>query len=117
MAKKKTETHPLVKTAVAGAALAGAYFLYGAQNAKKNRKVAKAWMLRAKADALEKIEKLQSMDEKDYQAILDSVRTRYSKAKDVTGTELDELIKELRGHWKDISKGIKSPAKKVAKKK
>jgi len=116
MAKKKN-THPLVKTVVGGAAIAGAYSLYGAKQAKKNRKVVKSWMIKARGEALEKIEKLQGMDEKDYQGILDSVRTRYEKAKDVTGSELDELIKELRDHWKDISKGIKAPAKKGVKKK
>jgi hypothetical protein len=37
-------------------AAVGGYFLYGAKDAKKNRKTVNSWMLRAKAEVLEGIE-------------------------------------------------------------
>ena len=39
-------------------AAVGGYFLYGAKDAKKNRKTVNSWMLKAKAEVLEGIETL-----------------------------------------------------------
>ena len=50
----------------AAAAAAGAYFLYGSKNAKKNRQKVKSWGLRAKAEALEAIEKAENMTKEEY---------------------------------------------------
>jgi hypothetical protein len=117
MAKKQQSSHALLKGAAALTAIAGAYFLYGAKDAKKNRKVVKSWAVKAKGDVLEKMEKIQDITEGDYMKILDTVRARYEKTKNVTTNELNDLMKELKGHWKDISKAVKTPTKKVAKKK
>lgn len=122
-AKKKTATGTKVAIglgigAAVAAGIAGAYFLYGKDGAK-NRKKVKAWMLKAKGEALEKIEKLKDFSEDNYHAIVATVGEKYGKMKDVTPEEMDQFVKELKGHWKNIKSemsGKKKPAKKAAKK-
>ena len=63
MAKKKENHSPAEKVGLgigltaAAVAAAGAYFLYGSKDANKNRKTVKSWMLKAKAEVLEQLEK------------------------------------------------------------
>ena len=44
----------------AAVAAAGAYFLYGSKNAAQNRTKVKSWMLKAKAEVLEKLEQAET---------------------------------------------------------
>jgi len=109
---KKKKHHTGKKLVTAGLATLGMYLLYGAENAKKNRKVAKAWMLRAKAEVLDKAEKLKELDKGDYDRMISDVQKKYKKMKSVNSGELAELAKELKGHWKDIEKGFRDESKK-----
>lgn len=87
--------------AVAAALTAGGYFLYGKDGAK-NRKKVKSWMLKARAEVLEHMEKLNDMDQADYVAVVDKVMKRYEVMKDVGTKEADALSRELKSHWKHI---------------
>lgn len=111
MAKK----HPariLAGLGLAAIGATGAYLFYG-KDAKKNRKQVKAWAMKMRAEALEKIEKLKDMDKASYEKIIDDVAKRYEKVKDVSSEELSKLSRELKGHWKSIQKDFqKKPAKK-----
>lgn len=99
------------------AAAAGAYFLYGAKDAKKNRKVVKSWALKAKAEVLEKLEKAkETMNEESYHKIVDDVLLKYEKVKDAHQDDIDGVVKELKGHWKNIKKHLAPTVKKNAKK-
>jgi len=90
--------------ALAAFAAAG-YFLYGKDGAK-NRKKVRGWMLKAKGEVLEGVEKLKDVTEEQYAAI-----------KNIDPAEVEAMAKELRGHWKNIKKSISpAPKKKVAKK-
>jgi hypothetical protein len=115
MAKKPTSTssaHPgLALAAIAG--LAGAYFFYGSKNAPKNRKAVKSWMLKARGEVLEKIEKAKALQAADYESIIDTVAAKYAKLKHVNAVELKDLTTDLKKHWKDINR----EATKVAKNK
>jgi len=101
--------------AAVAAGLAGAYLLYGKDGAK-NRKKVKAWMLKAKGEALEKIEKLKDFSEDNYHAIVTAVGEKYAKMKDVAPEEIDALVKELKSQWKHM-KSHGAPKKKAAPKK
>jgi flagellar basal body-associated protein FliL len=90
---------------------AGAYFLYGSKDAAKNRKTVKSWMLKAKAEVLEGIEKAQDLSKEDYEAM----------------AELAQFAGEMKAHWKGLEKkgqvkklvqavSTKKPMKKGAKK-
>lgn len=105
-------------TALAAAGVAAGIFLFG-KNGPKNRKAIKSWVLKAKADVLEKMEKAKDMSEESYHSIVDGAMAKFAKAKDVTPDELAALGSELKRHWKSIKKefgGAKKAVKKSAKK-
>jgi len=100
------------------AAVAGAYFLYG-KDAEKRRKQVKGWMLKAKGEMLEKMEKLRDIDQEKYNEILETVGEKYRSLKNLDRDDVDTLVAEMKKQWKSIEKRVnKKPAKKrVAKKK
>jgi DNA-directed RNA polymerase subunit F len=100
--------------AAAVAAVAGAYFLYGAKDAAKNRKKVKAWSLKAKGEVLEKLEKLSDINEEIYHKIVDEVSAKYQKIKDIDQEDIENFVGELKSHWKKIEKEVK---KKISSKK
>lgn len=125
MAKKKgMNTKQTVGVGVgltaAAAAAAGAYFLYGSKNAPKNRKMVKSWMLKAKAEVLEQLEKAQHMTEGEYNALIDSVAAAYGALRQVTKNDVASFRREMKSHWKSIAKNApgkkaKSPVRKTKK--
>lgn len=101
---------------LAAAGIAGAYFLYGKDGAK-NRKKVKGWMLKAKGEVLEKIEKAKDLSEDYYHTAIDAVAEKYGKGKDITPEDIQAFAKDLKKHWKDIKKELApkvAPAKKKA---
>ncbi len=115
--KKKSGGIGLGVVALAAAAAAGTYFLYGSKNATKNRKSVKGWTLKAKGEVLEKMEKMKNIDEAGYKRIVDTVAKKYKKLKTVNTKEAEALASELKKQWKEISKEAgKKPVKKAAQK-
>lgn len=119
MAKKVTTGEKVAVgagiAALAAFAAAG-YFLYGKDGAK-NRKKVKGWMLKAKGEVLEGVEKLKDVSEEQYAAIINKVGDKYKAVKNIDPAEVEAMMKELHGHWKSIKKTISpAPKKKVAKK-
>jgi hypothetical protein len=99
----------------AAAAAAGAYFLYGSKNAPKNRKMVKGWLLKAKGEVLEALEKAGHMTEEEYNQVIDSIGKAYGMMKHVTKGEIEDFKKEMKGHWKNIKKsGVVQKAAKGA---
>ena len=99
------------------AAAAGTYLLYGSKGAQKNRKVVKGWMLKAKGEVLEQLEKLPHVDEKTYHAIVEKVMQKYQNLSHVDKADVEKLVKEAKSHWKSIKKHIiATPPKKTSKK-
>jgi hypothetical protein len=85
------------------AAAAGGYFLYGAKDAKRNRKMVRGWALKAKGEVLEGIEKMKdTVTEEAYYKVVDTVVGKYASYKNATSEEVDALGKELKSHWKSI---------------
>lgn len=98
--------------AALAAAAAGTYFLYGKHGAK-NRKKIKGWMLQAKGEILDRMEKMKDVSEDSYRQVVDNVKKKYQAVKNVDPAELEQMVKELKGHWTSIKKQISSaPAKK-----
>lgn len=121
MKKKETSSKEKVAigagiAALAVAAVAGAYFLYG-KNGVKNRKKISSWMLKAKGEALEKIEKLKDINEDIYHATVDTIADKYTKLKNTTPDEIMQFTKEMKSHWKSIKKDLTPKTKKVVAKK
>ncbi|MFT7644790.1 MAG: hypothetical protein ACI9BF_000448 [Candidatus Paceibacteria bacterium] len=121
MAKKKTELTTAQKVGIgvglttAAVAAAGSYFLYGSKTAAKNRKVVKSWMLKAKAEILEKLEDAKEMTQEDYDKVINVVAGAYSELKTASRADIKTFKEEMKDHWKAIEK-VAAPKKKVAKK-
>ncbi|PJE64348.1 MAG: hypothetical protein COU90_02760 [Candidatus Ryanbacteria bacterium CG10_big_fil_rev_8_21_14_0_10_43_42] len=122
MAKKSTTEGVGIGLAALAAAAAGAYFLYG-KNGVKNRKKVKSWMFKMRAEVQDNIEKMQDVSKESYNRVVDETARHYSALKQVDRKELDQMVRELKGHWKSISsqvmkniKTVKPAKKKTAKK-
>lgn len=101
------------------AAAAGAYFLYGTKEGKKQTKKIKGWTLKAKGEVLEKLENIKEVNQEKYDAVVDAVSSRYQKLKNVDPAELAAVAKELKSHWKKIQSELsagKQTIKKAVKK-
>ncbi len=119
MEKKQKTNNSVNKTAVGAgvaglaAAAIGAYWLYGAKNAAKHRKLASSWMLKARAEVMDAVEKMKQMDKDSYMKIVDSVVNKYSKTK--SSAEVMAIAKEMKSAWTQINSATK-PVKKAVKK-
>jgi hypothetical protein len=112
--------------AAAAAAAAGAYWLYGAKDAVKHRKLAKSWMLKARAEMMDLVEKAQDIDKETYMQLAGEVAKRYSTVAGVTTAESKRLMQDLKAGWAYLQSQkkpatrrvtvIKKSAKKAAKK-
>lgn len=98
--------------AAAAAAAAGAYWFYGSVDASKHRKSVKSFMLKARADVLEAVEKVKDIDKSTYLAIVDRVVAKYSTAAGVTAAEVTQMTRDLRAAW-DHMKAVSTTAKGV----
>jgi len=99
---------------------AGAFFLYGSKEAAKNRKKVKGWMLKAKGEVLEKLEKAEAITEDEYKALVDTASKAYGTVKNATAGEVKDFQKEMQQHWVALqnSKALKklvAPKAPVAK--
>jgi hypothetical protein len=122
MAHKKSSHVGAVVAGIAGitAAAVGAYYLYGHEDAAKNRAKIKGWMLKAKGEVLEELEGAQDVTESIYMKAVDMVAKKYSQLKNIDMAELEGFIAEMRNHWlgiKNVGKAKAKPAKKTATKK
>ncbi len=117
--EKKQKNVGVNKTAVGAgvaglaAAAIGAYWLYGAKNAAKHRKMASSWMLKARAEVMDAVEKMKEMDKESYMKIVDTVVDKYTKTK--SSAEVMAIAKEMKSAWAQINSATK-PAKKAVKK-
>jgi hypothetical protein len=113
MMNKKTmhKKSPRSKKALLGvgilASIAGIYFLYGGSGAKNNRKKVKGWVLKAKGEILEKLEKTKDVTQEQYDNMIDSVLVKYEAVKNIDPKELELLGKDLKRHWKSFKKELK----------
>ena len=98
------------------AAIAGAYYLYGYRNNPKHRKQLKSWMLRMKAEVMDKLDEVKEINAEAYDAIVGTVAEKYKQLKNVNPQEVIDLASRMKGHWNDIKKDIEKTTKKKVKK-
>lgn len=119
MAKKESNINQQVGVGVgitaAVLAAAGAYFLYGSKNATKNRRAVKSWMLKAKAEVLEKLETAKEMSKDEYEVLIKEVASAYQGLQSASRMDIKEFKDEMLSHWNAIEKSAKA-TKKTAKK-
>ncbi len=95
---------------LAAATAAGIYFLNHNKGAQKKMKNIRGWVIKAKGEVLEKVERLKEVNEDLYNRAVDAVMSRYKKISTVDGTELAAVTAELKSHWKNIAKELKGSA-------
>jgi len=91
---------------------AGAYFLYGSKEAPKNRKKIKSWMLKAKGEVLEALEKAEKISEAEYRALVETASGAYGTLQKASKGEMNEFKDEMQEHWKKLQKN--TAVKKIA---
>ncbi len=117
--KKSSSSHTgaiVGLAALATAAAAGAYFLTG-KNGKNNRQKVKGWMLKAKGEVLDQLEKMKLVSEEAYHATVEKVAAKYKTLKNIDPKEIEGLVKELKGHWRSITRDLGSKKRPTAKRK
>ena len=112
--------------AAAATAGAAAYWLYGAKHSAQHRKMAKSWMLKARAEVLEAVEKINDIDKEQYIKLVQSVLKQYAGKAGASSVEMAHMMKDFQTAWSHMqaaqksgakaAKGAKRTAKKVAKK-
>ncbi len=112
--KAKSAVEIVAVGAALAAAAAGAYFFLGPKG-KQNRKHAKAWAVKMKADVVEKLEEARDVSEPVYHQIVDTVADQYAKGKKASQKEVAELAKDLKKHWKNMSKAARAVKKEAIK--
>ena len=98
------------------AAAIGTYYLYGHKDAEKNRAKVKGWMLKAKGEVLDELEKVQDVTESVYMAAVDAVAKKYHELKNIDAADLEAFIKEMKDHWNGMKKTLSSAPAKAPKK-
>ncbi len=91
--------------AVAAGAI-GAY-LYGTKDGAKKRKHIKSWMIKAKAEVLEEIEKVKEVSEEKYDEIVDSVMAKYKALSHIEASDFQDLVDDMKAHWADLKEDMK----------
>ena len=99
----------------AAVAAAGTYFLYGSQDAEQNRKKVKSWMLKAKAEVLEGLERAQSMTRDEYENLVNTIGAAYAGLQEASQKDIRDFKKEMKAHWETIEQYAKQSTKKPAK--
>ncbi len=105
----------LVLTAAAASAV-GSYFLYGSKDADKNRKKVKSWMLKAKGEVLEQLEKTKHLTYDEYVQIIGQVGSAYAGLQDTSKKDIQDFTKEMKSYWDALKEEVESTATKATKK-
>ncbi len=116
MAQKKSGGSVGTKVAI-GASVAGlagaAYLLFGPEG-KKHQKDLKSWMLKMKAEALEKMENLKELSAPVYEDLVSKLEAKYKTMKNVDAEDLEKEIAKLKKNYRAMMKP-KTKAKKGKK--
>ena len=115
------------KMAAAGAGIvalsAAAYLIFGPEG-KKHRKDLKSWMVKLKAEVMEKMEEAGEITGPVYEAIVNEVSDKYKSLSGIDAAALAAEAGLLKKHWKMMQSEMrkkmaskKAPAKKVSAKK
>lgn len=86
---------------VATAVAVGGYLLYG-PHGKENRERVERWMLTAKAEILDKMDKAGDVTEDQYHKIVDEVTGRYAGMKDIGRDRAARAAEGFKRRWEEM---------------
>lgn len=105
--KKTTKMAGIAAGAAAtGAALAGAYYLYGSENAEKHRRDLKAWANKAEREIVREARRLKqkTLTDKNLNAIISGVAKQYEVTKDLDADDVREFVATMKERWQAAKK-------------
>lgn len=99
---------------LAAAAAVGAYLLYGPQGSK-NRRVAKAWMRKAKGELVREVKKLKVVTKAAYHQAVRRALARYRQMKGIDRKDVAIFMNEAAKRWVVVKKHAEKAMKAAAK--
>ena len=93
------------------------YFLYGTDKGKETREKAKGLAEDAKKEIEKRVDEAEDLTEEKYNEIIDTVSEKYENVRNIDKKELEEMVEEMKGHWKSIKKQVAEGKKKSSRKK
>jgi gas vesicle protein len=105
----------LVALGASVAALGAATYYFFGPEGKKHQKNFKGWMIKMKADIVEKIEDAGEVTETVYHKIIDEVSAAYAKTGKVSKEEIALYADVLKKQWSNVVKSTKKPVKRAVK--
>jgi len=114
--KKNNEVGKVIAIASGIAALGAASLYFFGPKGKAHRAELKGWMLKMKAEIVEKLEDSKEVTAEAYEKIVDAISARYAKLGKVDTAELATYVAKLKKGWKEISGEKKKVVKKAVKK-
>ena len=107
--KNKLSTGTIIGAGLGLAAAAAAIIL--ATSPKLRKKVSK-WATDMREDVAGRLKDAQDLTQEKYNQIIDEVKPKYEALKDVSTSELNDFVDELKSHWNKIAKEVEKQAKK-----
>lgn len=104
--------------AATGAALAGAYYLYGSENAAKHRRDLKAWSNKAEREIVREAKKFKekALTDSNINTIINTVAKQYEATKDLEASDVRDFVSTMKSRWQAAKKVARGKQKKVATK-
>jgi gas vesicle protein len=81
-------------------------YLFNSQTGKQNREKVKVVAERVMGRLLDEIKNMESVTKRDYSAIIKRVIAEFKEDKTLSKEAWDEVAKELKGRWKNLSSEI-----------
>jgi hypothetical protein len=100
--------------AAAALAIAGGYVLWDRMGKQKQARV-KAWVQKARKEAVAKLAQAKKMSEGEYKHIVDMAVERYGTMSGVNKVELQKTAAALKAEWQRIQKQAKTIAGQMKK--
>lgn len=92
--------------------LIGGYALFGPQG-RRNRKRAEAWILRAKAEILERMMDAQDLTEEQYYRIVDAVLDAYDLAGQIGGDAATRISDRFKARWNEMREAAREASERA----
>lgn len=104
--------------AATGAALAGAYYLYGSENGTKHRRDLKTWSNKAEREIVREAKKFKAkaLTDANIDAIIGTVAKQYEATKNLDARDVRDFVATMKTRWHDAKKIAKGKQKNIAPK-
>lgn len=111
--KKGMSAGTIIGIGASVAALGAASYYFFGPEGKKHQKNFKGWMVKMKADIVDKLQDAGHVTKEVYEKIVDGAAGLYEKAGKASKEEVAMYAEMLKKQWKHIAGGTKKKAKKT----